>query len=32
MNMIRKGQISGIAEGNVMGQVSFIHEIFGITA
>ena len=30
--MIRKGQISGIAKGNVMGQVSFIHEIFGITA
>ena len=32
MNMIRKDQISGIAEGNVMGQVSFINEIFGITA
>ena len=32
MDMIRKGQISGIAKGNVIGQVSFINEIFGITA
>ena len=32
MNMIRKGQINGVAKGNVMGQVSFIHEIFGVIA
>ena len=32
MNMIRKGQINGIAKGNVIGQISFIHEIFGVIA
>ena len=32
MNMIRKGQINRIAKGNVMRQISFIHEIFGVTA
>ena len=32
MNMIRKGQINGVAKENVIGQVSFIHEIFGVTA
>ena len=32
MNMIRKGQINGIAKGNVIGQISFINKIFGVTA
>ena len=32
MNMIRKGQIENIAKGDVMGQISFINEIFGIAA
>ena len=32
MNMIRKGQIKNIEKGDVMGQISFINEIFGISA
>jgi len=32
MNMIRKGQIKDTDRGDVMGQISFIHEIFGVTA
>jgi transposase, IS6 family len=32
MNMIRKGQIKGIEKGDVMGQISFIQEIFGVAA
>ena len=32
MNMIRKGQIKGADRGNVMGQISFINQIFGIAA
>ena len=32
MNMIRKGQIKGAGRGDVMGQVSFINEIFGVAA
>ena len=32
MNMIRKGQIGGVEKENVIGQVSFINEIFGATA
>jgi hypothetical protein len=32
MNMIRKGQIENVKKGDVMGQISFIHEIFGIVA
>jgi transposase-like protein len=32
MNMIRKGQIKGVEKGDVMGQISFIHEIFGVVA
>ncbi|MEL6320618.1 MAG: IS6 family transposase, partial [Cyanobacteria bacterium J06626_14] len=31
MNMIRQGQINGVAKGNVIGQISFINEIFGMT-
>ena len=32
MNQIRKGQIVGVAKGDVTGQISFIHEIFGVAA
>ncbi len=32
MNMIRKGQIKDIEKGDVMGQISFINEIFGVAA
>ena len=32
MNMIRKGQIQGVAKGNVMGQVEFVFQIFGVAA
>ena len=31
MNMIRKGQqVNGFEKGDVMGQLSFIHQIFGV--
>jgi transposase-like protein len=30
MNMIRKGQIKGVEKGDVLGQISFIHQIFGV--
>ena len=32
MHMIRKGQIRWLAKSDVVGQVAFIHEIFGIAA
>ena len=32
MAMIRKGQIQGIDQDNVTGQISFIHTLFGIAA
>jgi IS6 family transposase len=32
MHMIRKGQIRWLAKDDVVGQVAFIHEIFGIAA
>ena len=32
MNMLRKGQIENVEKGDVMGQISFINEIFGIAA
>ena len=32
MNMIRKGQIKGIEREDVLGPISFINEIFGVTA
>lgn len=31
MNMVRKGQIQGV-EKNLIGQISFIHQIFGVFA
>lgn len=30
MNMIRKGQVKDIDKGDVIGQLSFIHELFGV--
>ena len=32
MNMIRKGQMKGAEKGDVIGQLSFINEIFGVAA
>jgi transposase, IS6 family len=32
MNMIRKGQIQGIAKGNIQGQMTFIAHLFGVGA
>ena len=31
IHMIRKGQIHNIEKGDVMGQISFINQIFGLT-
>ena len=32
MNMIRKGQIKGVVQGDSVGQAKFIADIFGVTA
>ncbi len=32
MNMIRKGQVKGVEKRDVMGQISFINNIFGVAA
>jgi transposase, IS6 family len=32
MNMIRKDRIEDVEKGDVMRQISFIHEIFGVAA
>ena len=32
MNMIRKGQLQGVAKGDVMAQVEFVCQIFGVAA
>ena len=32
MNMIRKGQIKNVEKGNIVGQVHFIHQAFGLVA
>ncbi len=32
MNMIRKGQINNVEKGDVMGQICFINQIFGVAA
>jgi len=32
MHMIRKGQIRWLAKGDVVGQIRFIHEVYGIAA
>jgi len=31
MNMIRKGQVQGVAKGNVQGQVVLVAQMFGVT-
>jgi transposase, IS6 family len=30
MNMLRKGQVQGVAKGNIPGQVIFIASLFGV--
>ncbi len=32
MHMIRKGQIRWLAKGDVVGQIRFIHQIYGMAA
>ncbi len=32
MNMIRKGQILGVEKGDILGQVEFVSQIFGVAA
>ena len=32
MNMIRKGQINGVEKGDILAQVGFVCQIFGIAA
>ena len=32
MHMIRKGQIRWLAKGDVVGQIRFIHQVYGIAA
>ncbi len=32
MSMIRKGQMSGVAKGDIPGQVTFIASLFGVAA
>jgi transposase, IS6 family len=32
MNMIRKGQINNVEKGDVMGQISFINQIFAVSS
>lgn len=32
MNMIRKGQIQGVEKGDILGQLEFVSQIFGVAA
>lgn len=32
MNMIRKGQVQGVEKGDIMSQVEFVSQIFGVAA
>ena len=32
MNMIRKGQVQGVAKGEIRAQVGFVSQIFGVAA
>lgn len=32
MNMIRKGQILAVEEGDILGQAEFVSKIFGVAA
>ncbi len=31
MHMIRKGQVEGVGKGEVVNQVKFIEDLFGVT-
>jgi len=30
MNMIRKGQVENVEQGDILGQINFINSLFGI--
>jgi len=32
MNMIRKGQVNGVSKADIVDQVKFIADIFGVVA
>jgi len=32
MNMIRKGQLRGVAKGDVRGQIALVAKLFGVVA
>jgi transposase-like protein len=32
MNMVRKGQMRGVEQGNIVGQIAFIPSLFGVAA
>ena len=32
MNMVRKGQIQGVKKGDILGQVEFVDQLFGVAA
>jgi IS6 family transposase len=32
MNMIRKGQVQGVRKGDILAQVQFLHQAFGVAA
>ena len=32
MNMLRKGQVSGVGKGDITGQVTFVARLFGVAA
>jgi transposase, IS6 family len=32
MNMIRKGQVQGVRKGDILAQVQFLHQTFGVAA
>jgi len=32
MNMLRKGQLQGVAKGDVRGQVALVAKLFGVVA
>ena len=32
MNMIRKGQVRWLLKGDIVGQMRFVEEVFGIAA
>ena len=32
MNMVRKGQMHGVEKGDILGQVAFLADLFGVVA